>query len=178
LLLGVLVGLILSFTIYRETTFNFIKNTPQLYNPTDLIIHLDENETQILHGLVQKEYSDMYKEAAGDLETTLFMVKEKSEAAYEDLLRNSTLQSKHIYESGWNLFKHKIPLWIFFIALLGLCVWSYRKNLSLIPMLGLVSCLYMMCELTVWNWLYFRIWLIIVLVISFSYSRFHSKLNK
>ena len=81
------------------------------------------------------------------------------------------------YESGFSLFKHKIPMWIFLISLLFFAVWSWRQNLSLIPLLGLVSCLYMMAELSVWNWIYFSIWLLIGLVIYFSFSRKNSKLN-
>ena len=54
---------------------------------------------------------------------------------------------------------------------------SFRKNLSLIPLLGLICCLYMMAELSVWNWTYFTIWLIIGLLIYFTYSRKNSKLN-
>jgi hypothetical protein len=68
-------------------------------------------------------------------------------------------------------------MWIFIVVMLGLAVWSYKQNLSLIPLLGLVSCLYMMAELSVWNWLYFGIWLLIGLVIYFSFSYKNSKLN-
>ncbi len=68
-------------------------------------------------------------------------------------------------------------LWIFLFTLIGLAVWSWRQNLSLIPLLGLVCCLYMMAELSVWNWIYFTIWLIIGLIIYFSFSYKNSKLN-
>jgi hypothetical protein len=69
------------------------------------------------------------------------------------------------YESGFCLFK-KIPMWIFYLLL----IWSFKENLSLIPLLGLVSCLYMMAELSVWNWIYF-VWLLIGLTIYFGFSR-------
>jgi hypothetical protein len=42
-------------------------------------------------------------------------------------------------------------MWI--LLLVGLTFWSFSENLSLIPLLGLVSCLYMMAELSVWNWI-------------------------
>jgi hypothetical protein len=80
------------------------------------------------------------------------------------------------YESGFSLFKHKIPMWIFLITLIGLAVWSFKSNLSLIPLLGLICCLYMMAELSVWNWIYFGIWLLLGLVIYFGFSQ-NSKLN-
>jgi uncharacterized protein involved in cysteine biosynthesis len=50
--------------------------------------------------------------------------------------------------------------------------WSFSENL--IPLLGLVVC--MMAELSVWNWIYFTIWLI-GLTIYFGFSRKNSKLN-
>ncbi|MBE0392206.1 putative amino acid permease YhdG [Flavobacterium sp. PL0002] len=68
-------------------------------------------------------------------------------------------------------------MWIFLLVLGGLTVWSFLQNLSLIPLLGLVSCFYMMAKLSVWNWIYFTIWLLIGLVIYFSFSRKNSKLN-
>ena len=76
-----------------------------------------------------------------------------------------------------DLFKHKIPMWIFLIVMVGLVFWSLKENLSLIPLLGLICCLYMMAELSVWNWIYFGIWLLIGLVIYFGFSRKNSKLN-
>jgi amino acid transporter len=71
----------------------------------------------------------------------------------------------------------KIPSLIFWIFTLFLTVVSVPKKLSLIPSLGLLSCLYMMSEIPLQNWIYFGIWLLIGLVIYFTYSRKHSKLN-
>ena len=48
----------------------------------------------------------------------------------------------------------------------------------LIPLLGLICCLYMMSELGVSNWIGFSIWLAIGLVIYFLYGYKNSKLNK
>ncbi len=76
------------------------------------------------------------------------------------------------------LFIHKIPMWIFIISSFLLSIWAFRKNLSLIPMLGLISCLYMMAELGIANWIGFGIWLLIGLFIYFGYSRKRSKLNQ
>jgi APA family basic amino acid/polyamine antiporter len=47
----------------------------------------------------------------------------------------------------------------------------------LIPVLGLISCLYMMCELGISNWMGFGIWLVIGLVVYFLYGFKHSKLG-
>lgn len=178
MIVGVIIGLAVAFTVNKASTLNFIKNTPQIYEPTVLITQLSTEENKELIELVKNNNLDLFNESNGDLEVALQKIYEKSTVSYESLLKSSSLSNEHIYESGWDLFKHKIPLWLFFVSLIGLTLWSYRKNLSIIPMLGLVSCLYMMCELTIWNWLYFTIWLLIGLVIYFTYSRHHSKLNE
>lgn len=74
------------------------------------------------------------------------------------------------------VFAHNVPMWIFWIITVGLVVQCYRKKYSLIPVLGLLSCLYMMAQIDLKNWIGFVVWLIIGLVIYFTYSIKHSKL--
>ncbi len=78
---------------------------------------------------------------------------------------------------NWSAFGQQIPSLIFWMFALFLTIMSVPKRLSLIPSLGLLSCLYMMSEIPLQNWIYFGIWLLIGLVIYFTYSRKHSKLN-
>jgi hypothetical protein len=80
------------------------------------------------------------------------------------------------YEN-WGSFQHHLPMYFFYITFAYVSVWSYRKNLSLIIVLGLLSCLYLMAQLHITNWLRFGIWLIIGLVIYFSYGYRNSRLN-
>jgi len=75
-------------------------------------------------------------------------------------------------------FKHKIPLWGFNIGMIYLSWLTFKKNLSLIPLLGLASCAYLMTELGIVNWIRFGGWLIVGLAIYFFYSYHSSKLNK
>jgi APA family basic amino acid/polyamine antiporter len=79
---------------------------------------------------------------------------------------------------GWEVFKHKIPMVCFIIVFIAITILSYLKNLSLIPVLGVISCLYLMTELGVTNWLRFVIWLVIGMVIYVTYGFKNSKLNK
>jgi APA family basic amino acid/polyamine antiporter len=72
---------------------------------------------------------------------------------------------------------HTLPTWIFLLISTIMAVWAWRRSLSLLPLLGLISCLYLMSELHVENWLRFGIWLLVGLVIYFLYGRHHSKLN-
>lgn len=178
MIFGLLFGLILAFTWNKKNTHEFIYNTPQLFLPTDVVTNLSDQESKNLVYKLQNQYNTIFLSNNLDVESTLQHVYQESLTNYEQILTQASLPTHKIFESGWSLFKHKIPMWLFFISLIALTVWAYRKNLSLIPMLGLVSCLYMMCELTIWNWLYFTIWLLIGLSIYFVYSRHHSKLKE
>jgi preprotein translocase subunit SecG len=77
---------------------------------------------------------------------------------------------------GWSHFANKIPSWIFILFTIFITIMAVRSKLSLIPILGLLSCLYMMSQLALANWIYFTIWLLLGLVIYFLYGRKHSKL--
>jgi len=57
------------------------------------------------------------------------------------------------------------------------CLYFF-ENFSLIPVLGLLSCFYLMAQESHTNWYRFVIWLVIGLVIYFSYGRWNSKLAK
>jgi len=81
------------------------------------------------------------------------------------------------FNEDWEVFRDKLPFFLFIILSIGLTIASFVKKLSLIPVLGLASCFYLMTELGYTNWLRFLIWLIIGLVIYFFYSRQHSKLG-
>ncbi len=79
-------------------------------------------------------------------------------------------------QAGWDLFKHKIPLILFILLATAVAVLSFVKRLSLIPVLGLVTCFYLMSQLGITNWARFVIWLVAGLAIYFLYSRKASKL--
>ncbi len=82
------------------------------------------------------------------------------------------------FSMGWEVFRDKLPFFLFVILATALAIVSFIKKLSLIPTLGLASCFYLMTELGYTNWMRFLIWLVIGLVIFFLYSRHHSKLNE
>jgi amino acid transporter len=81
------------------------------------------------------------------------------------------------FQGDWHIYKEKLPVFLFLIVAIAMAILSFIKKLSLIPVLGLLSCLYLMTELGYTNWLRFLIWLAIGLVIYFSYSYRKSKLN-
>jgi hypothetical protein len=66
---------------------------------------------------------------------------------------------------------------LFFILCAVMAVLAFLNNLSLIPLLGLISCCYLLTGMAVSNWKWFGIWLLIGLVFYFSYGYKNSKLN-
>jgi basic amino acid/polyamine antiporter, APA family len=68
-------------------------------------------------------------------------------------------------------------LGVFWITWAILSVLAFRHNFSLLPILGILTNLYLMTELGISNWTIFLIWLAIGLVIYFSYGVKHSKLG-
>ncbi|MDQ1088101.1 amino acid permease [Siphonobacter sp. SORGH_AS_1065] len=84
-----------------------------------------------------------------------------------------------IYSGHFVLAMEEKPLlFVFWLVFATLSVMSYRYNFSLLPVLGILTNLYLMTELGILNWGAFVAWLIIGLVIYFSYGRQHSKLAK
>ena len=71
----------------------------------------------------------------------------------------------------------RISMFFFILINLGLCVLTLIKNLSLIPLMGLSSCLYLLTGMSHNNWFWFLVWFAIGMVIYFSYGYKHSKLN-
>ncbi|WP_309641923.1 amino acid permease [Flavobacterium sp.] len=170
-----LAGLSFAFTYNKQATMAFLTNQKQVNSPEDIVTSLDQSQTKVVYEfLIFKNENDAVN---SDLEALLSKYN-TDETTYKSVVDSLPIDESLKYQSGFNLFKHKIPMWIFLIVLLGLTVWSFRQNLSLIPLLGLVSCLYMMAELSVWNWIYFTCWLLIGLVIYFGFSRKNSKLNR
>ncbi|WKW46628.1 amino acid permease [Myroides sp. JBRI-B21084] len=178
LIVGFLVGLTAAFMWNKKGVETFVYNTPQVYEPTHFVTQLSKKEALKMVDYVETSHHINPADFNNDLEAMLTTVKEHAPEQYVTLIEKAPINKKLKFETGFSLFKHKIPMWLFLFAMVFLCIWSFKKNLSLIPMLGLICCLYMMAELTIWNWLYFTIWLLIGLLIYFSYSRFHSKLQR
>lgn len=88
-----------------------------------------------------------------------------------------SLSSDDPTESTWDIFKHKIPLIIYSLAMIILSIKAFIKNYSLIPLLGVASSGYLMTELGYLNWRNFSLWLILGLVIYFLYGQKHSKIR-
>ena len=72
----------------------------------------------------------------------------------------------------------KVPYLVFYVVLTALTVISCARGWSLIPVLGVLSNLYLIAGLGYDNWLRFVLWCGVGLVIYFAYGFWHSKLNQ
>jgi len=165
-----------AFTNYNKETKAFIFNTPKTIETITFVTSLNGEELKIVKKEIVKNVApQIVLTDKVDAESYLSNLPADK---YEQFISSSQIPIEKKYESGWGLFKHKIPMWIFLIICVFITYFSITKNLSLIPVLGLISCLYMMCELGISNWIGFSIWLVIGLVVYFAYGFKHSKLGQ
>ncbi|MFI5164232.1 MAG: amino acid permease [Bacteroidia bacterium] len=88
----------------------------------------------------------------------------------------------YIYGQEWlrnfifNFTADSVPMCLFIILFLVLTFLSFIKKFSLIPVLGLIFCFYMMAQIQLSSWLGFFVWLIAGLIIYFSFGIKNSKL--
>jgi basic amino acid/polyamine antiporter, APA family len=82
----------------------------------------------------------------------------------------------HFSEDIWT--RDTWPMAAFWLIAIITAVLAFIKKFSLLPILGMISCFYLMAQETHKVWMRFLIWLAIGLVIYFLYSYSHSKLAK
>ena len=90
-----------------------------------------------------------------------------------------TLNQEFVAKEGaLGAFSHKIPFIAFLLLALGLTITCIFKRLTLIPVLGVLSCAYLMTELGLSNWSRFGSWLLFGLAIYFRYSYISSHIGR
>lgn len=72
---------------------------------------------------------------------------------------------------------YNIPMIVFYLVWITIAIFSFIKNYSLIPVLGLLSCCYLLTGMGWTNWMMFGVWLVIGLVVYLLYGYKKSKLN-
>lgn len=170
-----LATMVLLFTTFNRQTIDFITNKESLKSKAEMIEGMNPNQILALknHLIHDKNESFMFSNRNIDAYYELHGKK-----ALVNDLKFLNLPKSHFYNYGFKHFAHKIPRWIFILFTIFITIMSVLKNLSMIPLLGLLSCFYMMSEIKADNWLYFSIWLVLGLIIYFSYGRKHSRLAK
>ncbi|MBD0366390.1 MAG: amino acid permease [Flavisolibacter sp.] len=87
------------------------------------------------------------------------------------------LISIYVPEHFSTILTHEgFPMLIFWLVAAIVAVLSFVKEFSLLPVLGLISCFYLMAQESHTNWYRFLIWLVIGLVIYFTYGYRNSRL--
>ncbi len=170
-----LIAGLFSFIYNAKATQEFILNSPKIHEVSSIITSLDAQERELVKNAIIGKDNLSFSNAKYDLEAYLNNLDVKE---FSEVIATLPIAENKKYDSGFGLFKHKIPSWIFIVITIYLAVFAYKNKASLIPLLGLVSCLYMMSELGYKNWMYFFIWLTLGLLIYFGFSHKNSKLAK
>lgn len=80
--------------------------------------------------------------------------------------------------AGESSLGSRLPMLTFLILSCVIAFLSFKYSLSVIPVLGLLSCIYLIVELGITNWLRFAIWLVIGLFLYFTYGHRHSRFSR
>jgi amino acid transporter len=168
-------AIVLLFTTYRTETMAFVQNEPTYKTSEEMLLQLSEPQIQTLKkdALSVNQTLDAEKNV---VELDVLYAEEAGAEKLANVIEQKGWQNTSLKNEGWTHFANKIPSWIFILFTIFITVMAVRNKLSLIPILGLLSCLYMMSQLALANWIYFTIWLLLGLVIYFLYGRKHSKL--
>lgn len=88
------------------------------------------------------------------------------------------IESTFPFDKGFSEWKHQLPFWAFIMVTIYMAVKTFTKKWSLIPVLGFLSCSYLVSTLGFVNWMRFLIWMAIGFLIYFTYGVRKSKLNQ
>ena len=178
-------SMVILFSSYRTETMSFIQNKPTLKTSEEIMLQLNDRQLETLKDVVRHEIhrteskllegkSDNWRNLAVNLDD--YYSSESGSDRLASVIHQQGWTGISLKNEGWSHFANKIPSWIFILFTIFITIMAVRHKLSLIPILGLLSCLYMMSQLALANWIYFTIWLLLGLVIYFLYGRKHSKL--
>lgn len=72
---------------------------------------------------------------------------------------------------------HELPFLLFVLIALTITFYTILRNFSFIPVMGVLSCLYLLIEIPIASWKWFFAWMGIGLLIYFLYGKKNSRLN-
>ncbi len=139
---------------------SFAKLIPQKYTDT---MQVSKNIVQQL--LVENKTDTLFKPLSTSVGVEVSATS-NIKAAEKFIADANTTQSK----------TQKVSFIIFWIIMLLLAAFTFAKNYSLIPLLGVASCMYLLTGMTLANWLWFGGWLVLGLIVYFLYGYKKSKL--
>jgi amino acid transporter len=168
----IFIAIIILFTSFKDETKAFLQNKPTIKTTHEILLQLNDHQILTLKEENRKSQNRYEKKSLEEI-----YLDESGAKKLEKEIGSLGWKNIRIYQSSWSNFASKIPTWIFILFTMFITIMAIFHNLSLIPILGLLSCLYMMSEIELKNWVYFSGWLVIGLIIYFLYGRKNSKLN-
>ena len=157
---------------YNNNSMNEFFKNKTLVAKEDLYDRLGGNDSTTLKANLPALDTSFLK-YNGNIKSYL---EESYTTVYRPFIRKAGLSEKIIYYTGTDSLLRNFPQWLFIIVAVLFTILTFLRNYSLIPILGLVSCFYLMAQENHSNWLRFLIWLIVGLFVYFLYGRRHSKL--
>ncbi|MCA6364712.1 MAG: amino acid permease [Bacteroidetes bacterium] len=171
----VVLSIVLTFMFAKEGTMDFLSSRTLNTDTEALTKAIVQNgkEAEVRNFLASEI---KLAPESFDTSSTAGLLNGLSDNTRHDVIRRLPVDYSLKYQSGLGVFAHNIPMWIFILITFFISYRCVMKKLSLIPVLGLLSCLYMMAQIPIHQWLWFTVWLVIGLVIYFNYGRKHSRL--
>lgn len=80
--------------------------------------------------------------------------------------------------SFWDIATPQVSLIIFWVFAVVLSLLTILRKYSLIPLMGVITCSYLLTGMSRSNWVWFIGWLVLGLIVYFLYGYKNSKLNK
>ena len=170
----VIIAVLAAWKFNQQSVKEFFQNKT-LVPSEGLYTRLNASDSAKLKEKIAVMDSAGYNNAGGNLKSYLENV---YSTTYRPMIRQTGLREDAMYYTGKDAFLPNIPQWIFLIVAVIITFYSFKNSFSLIPVLGLISCFYLMAQESHTNWYRFLIWLVVGLVIYFLYSRHNSRLAK
>lgn len=158
-------------TTFQKESKSFFTNESQVTPVEKFVSSLSDKE-------LKDSYNTINNISGNEIEHIDDYLSNLDPETYENTIKKLPIYEGKKTEQGWNVFKHKIPMYIFIAIYISMFFRCFFKRTSIIPLAGMLCCFYMMAQLGLKNWLIFLIWLAIGLIIYFSYGYKHSKLKK
>ncbi|WP_313373915.1 amino acid permease [Chishuiella sp.] len=165
-----LIIILVCATTFKEESKSFFNNEPQVTPAEKFVSSLSDKE-------LKDTYITLKNITGNEVEHLDDYLSNLDEETYKSTINKLPVYEEKKTEQGWDVFKHKIPMYIFLVIYISMFVRCFFKRTSIIPLAGMLCCFYMMAQLGLKNWLIFLIWLVIGLIIYFSYGYKHSKLK-
>jgi APA family basic amino acid/polyamine antiporter len=110
---------------------------------------------------------------------SIFVARFLSKTYFTDMF-NFDFSANKDYTSGAQTFMDvatpNISLIIFWLSAILLALFAFIKKYSLIPLMGVITCMYLLTGMSKSNWLWFIGWLVLGIIIYFLYGYKNSKL--